>query len=239
MNEPRALKGIPSEKLNIEQEDALAREATPESLEKLLMHNVREAFFYARHFCHGKLPEEEILSAVYKALSRAVRNYKPGTKAGIRFFGYAKPYVRGGIFKEWKFKDVVKHAKHETLAGAITEDRPRNSDDEPERKDDCNLLAQLTQKLRGNFENFKYAEPSMEPEYDVIDLRERLKLVRDAMRNLTDHERMVVELVYLGHLDFRTVAEHLGVSRSAIRNTHTLALQKIRVNLGRKGKLLI
>jgi RNA polymerase sigma factor (sigma-70 family) len=220
MNNDLLLCGVPEEKLLAETEDALAREATEDSRNKLVLHNMREAFYYARHVCRGRLPEDEIFSAVYGALAHAVKNYKPGTKLGIRFFAYAKPYVRGAICKEWKTKDVVKNAKHESL------DKDIGVDDD---------------LIGGELDGAKQweVEAARDPEFESIHIGEQMEFLKPLLHSLlSDHERMVIELAYFGHFNFEDIAKQLGVTRSAVQNTHTRAIQKLRAGAARKERLL-
>lgn len=225
--DPAILRGLPTEKLTPEVEDQLSREG---KLDTLVLHNMREGFFYARHVCRGKLPEDEVFSAVYRALEHASRNYKPGTKVGIRFFAYAKPYVRGALSREWKSKDVVKHAKHESLdvpssftSNLLNSEYDHNHDDDP-----------ATMASASKWEENDHTEP----EYELIHLREQLEALRPVLRSeLSDHERMVIELCYFGHFNFEEIGVRLGVSRSAIQNAHTRAMRKIRAVLLKKKEV--
>jgi RNA polymerase sigma factor (sigma-70 family) len=219
--ESSVLRGLPTEKLSPADEDSLARVG---DLESLVLHNMREGFFYARHLSRGKLAEDEVFSAVYIALEHASRNYKPGTKPGIRFFAYAKPYVRGGLSRLWKSKDVVKNAHHESLDVPTIDTSARiDRDDDPATMDmDC------------KWETEEHADP----EFALMHLRERLEAVRPAMKSvLSDHERLVIELTYFGHYNFEEIGEKLGVSRSAVQNAHTRAMRKLRSTLSRKREL--
>jgi RNA polymerase sigma factor (sigma-70 family) len=223
LKESTILRGIPEEKLTPEAEDRLSRSG---KLDTLVLHNMREGFFYARHVCRGMLPEDEVFSAVYRALEHASRNYKPGTKVGIRFFAYAKPYVRGALSREWKSKDVVKHAKHESLdvparSTAAMMDNYDQDGVQNEYRDSNNKWEELN---------------PVDPEFDLIHLHEQLEELRPVLRSeLSEHERMVIELCYFGHFNFEEIGVRLGVSRSAIQNAHVRAMRKIRMALARKG----
>ena len=223
------LKGVPEQKLSVEAEDGLARDATDDSKNQLVLHNMREAFFYALHICRGKLPGDEVFSAAYLALSHAAKNYKPGTKPGIRFFAYAKPYVRGAICKEWKSKDVVKNAKHESL------DLPGETDYylTEQAANDC--AAENNSIEADEFDRLGCCDP----EFAAIQINDQMALLKPMLRSLlSDHERMVIELAYFGHYNFEDIGKQLGVTRSAVQNTHTRAIQKLRAGITRKQKLL-
>lgn len=209
------LTGLPTEKLSPEQENNCT---TPYDLEQLILHNMREGFFYARHVCRGRLPEDEVYSLVYAALAHAAKNYRPGTKISIRFFAYAKPYIRGGICRAWRAKDVVKNSKgEESIEASI------NSTSESDTEE----------------ENQKWeAEQSVEPEFESIHMAEQFELLKPLVQSvLSDQERMVIELKYFGHYNFEEIGKQLGVTRSAIQNCHARALRKLRVAITRQSKL--
>lgn len=216
----KVLRGLPEDKLDKALEDVLAVEATDESREKLVMHNMREAFFYGRHVSYNALEDDEVFSAVYLALMQAVKNYKPNMKKSIRFFGYAKPYIRGVVYKELKTRfRVVKNSKHESIQ--IFANDNYMTDDEAE----------------GGVRQASIFG-SVQPEYDQIDTNERITLVRSAMKRvLSEHERMVVELCYFGRFDFRAIARMLGVTRSAVFNSHLRAMKKVKFLLKRETEL--
>lgn len=223
--ESNVLRGLPSEKLTPEAEDSLARSG---NLESLVLHTMREAFYYARHICRGKIPEDEVFSAVYRALEQAGRNYKPGHTVGVRFFAYAKVYVRGALSREWKSKDVVKHAKHESIDVPVEKTRHTGFQGVGE-EEVIEIFAPDTK-----WESEDYAEP----EFDLIHLREKLEFIKPVLKKyLSDHERMVVELHYFANYNFEEIGDKLCVSRSAIQNAHTRALRKIRAVLERNKEL--
>lgn len=230
MNQTDLLNGIPKEKLPVSDEDKLAREATEASLSKLVLHNIREAFLYARYVCRAKLTDEEVLSAVYLALSQAVQNYKPGTKAGIRFFAYAKPYVRGVIFREWKSRDVVKNGKHESLDIYC----PRPPQWIPTERDDGGP-GQYDEDLRYERDPAGHCEP----DFATIAMHEKLDVLKPLIRTaLSEHERMVIELAYFGNFNFEDIGRKLGVTGAAVQNTHTRAIRKLRDAAAQKPQLL-
>lgn len=228
MDTENLLRGLPTEKLEMEREDALASTGSEANRETIVLHNMREAFFYARHVCRGRLPEDEIYSAVYGALAHAVRNYRPGTKVGIRFFAYAKPYVRGALCKEWKAKSVVKHADHETLSVPV-ESEAGDRDYSVNHDDGHSVDSLMKWEVQEN----------QEPAFDEIHLREQLEIIRPILKtHLSEHERMIIELTYSGQHNFEELSKLLGVTRSAVQNSHTRAIRKVRAVLRRKQRLL-
>lgn len=211
------LKNLP-ERLNEAQEQLLARTIVKNSSvtarNMLVMHAMREAFFYARRCCRKQLQEDEVFSLVYDALCRAAKNFKPGK---LRFFAYAKVYVRGAICREWKSKDVVKNSSsHETL---IVEDFDPVDGEEIQPKRGIATL------------NFT------EPEFDDIHFRELWARVRPLLKRLSPRERKVVRMRYNLGLNYREIGDRLGVSRSATQMTHTKAMRKLRCALSGNSEL--
>ncbi len=179
--------------------------ATPESL---IMHSMREAFLYAFKCCRGNLEEGEVLSACYLALDDASKNFKPHHSARLRFFAYAKPYVRGKIIAEFRAKDVVRRARdHESI----------------QTREDTGVYSQ-------NEEFFH--EPDATHAHEEW---ESLKPLIDEV--LSEKESMILELRYHGGLNFRQIGNLLGVSRSNTQNEHREALLKIRNKLMEKKRL--
>jgi RNA polymerase sigma factor (sigma-70 family) len=197
-----------------------------EDRNELVTHNLREAVCYGVGFSKGRLPEDEILSVCYLALSKAARNFKPG---GIRFFAYAKPYVRGEICLLWKSRDVVRNSsKHETELHPIKREIYTSGDREEEL-----TLTYDDRSLEIN------GEP-VEPEFAAIDLRERWAVVEPLMRSvLNERERMILELSYIGGFTFEQLRHKLVpvITRTAVQHTHTRAIRKLRSALSKNKTL--
>lgn len=236
MNE--ILNGVPESRLSVEDEQRCARviqkipglaHLKAEAREMLVMHAMKEAFFYARRCCRQRLPDDEIFSLSYDALCRAAKNFKPGR---LRFFSYAKIYVRGAICKTWKSKDVVKNSSsHETLA--ITDHYDWTHDPEGDYlSHDCYLS-----RMQGNPK--KLAPDSEDPDFPGIHSREVWHMIEPVLKSrLSARERRVLEMKYNRGMNFREIGDALGVSRSATQATHSAAIEKLRGALTGKAGLL-
>lgn len=198
-----------------------------EDRNELVTHNLREAVCYGVGFSKGRLPEDEILSVCYLALSKAARNFKPG---GIRFFAYAKPYVRGEICLLWKSRDVVRNAsKHETELPPIK--RVIASEGDRDVEEMITTVESEQACCLGNY---------CEPEFAAIDLRERWAVIEPLMRSaLNERERMILELSYIGGFTFEQLRHKLVpvITRTAVQHTHTRAIRKLRAALSKNKTL--
>jgi RNA polymerase sigma factor (sigma-70 family) len=209
----KLLEGLPDiHLLDCEAESRMARS----NKTSLVLHTMREAFIYAKKCCNGALSDDDIYSLCYRALMASARRYKP---ARGRFFAYSKVNIRGQISREFRRKDVVKNASmHE-------------SDETPKCLTPKHVL----------LEGFTHGDehetdiPSFpdlgvsEPEFDAIEMRERMRLVRPLIKSrLTKHERMVIELRYDSGFDLQKIGDLLGVSRQAVEHHHSNAIMKLR-----------
>lgn len=204
------LRGLPTETLSSETEVSLARAGDEDSRNELALHNMREAFFYALA-CARTLPPDEIYSLCYKALSAAARNFEPGRTS--RFFAFAKPYIRGEIYRTFKRYKVV--TKAETTEIPVESDEP---DDQ--------------------FEAFQKAT-TVEPDFQTIMAHDEWASLKPLLAALKEKERMVLQLFYQAGLNFRQIGDLLNVSRSDIQATHANAIKKVRCQVSRKPGLFI
>lgn len=201
--------------LTREGEDALTNDGSDEALSELVLHHMREAWVYTRQVCRGKLPDDEIYSLCYVALSKSAKNFTTGR---ARFFAYSKPYLRGELSREWASKDVVKHA-------SLHEDE---------------LPPLVTHGFaKAGAEGACRPEISwVEPDFQSILAHERWAMVKPVIdKVLSDHEKMVLTLNYGSGFSFTTISELLGTSRSAVGETHSRAIGKIRSELSQRHAL--
>lgn len=214
------LNGLPAKgELTPEQEGALAGDAPT-----LALHNMREAFAYAKKCCRGMLSDDEIYSSIYESLCAAAKNFKPNR---IRFFAYAKPYIRGGLSLVWKSKDVVKRGKNM----AMTHIDLYASASTVEHHEDADGLTGILHR-----EKNPPIPPSTEPDIESVQLREEYALIQPLMKSmLTDKEQTVIAFRYKSGMTFERIGKLLDTSRADIQLTHARALKKLRS--GARSKL--
>lgn len=101
--------------IGCEAERKLVNSGTKKALDKLSLHNLEEAVIYTR-YCGGRnLGREELISLSWIALRQAAKNYRHHKSKGIRFFAFAKAYLRGQLKAERKRKLVVRNAEHQSM----------------------------------------------------------------------------------------------------------------------------
>lgn len=214
------LDGLPAKgELTPEQENTLA--GNPDQIPTLALHNMREAFVYAKRCCRGMLSDDEVYSSIYESLCAAARNFKPNR---IRFFAYAKPYIRGGLSLVWKSKDVVKRSKHV----ALQLEQELTVLDCAEGAD--GITGMLHKKTGVPL------PPPTEPDIESVQLREEYALIQPLMKSvLTDKEQTVIAFRYKSGMTFERIGKLLDTSRADIQLTHARALKKLRS--GARSKL--
>lgn len=212
------LDGLPEiGELSHEAEAELA--GKPDSEPTLALHNMREAFLYAHKCCRGRLTDDEIYSACYDALCKAAKNFKAGR---IRFFGYAKPYVRGALSQVWKTKDTMPNNKNIRAR----QGEPPCLAQEGESEDTIEEADGFT----GIFLKRRYKQifPTTGPEFDAIQAREEWGLIEPLIKSvLTDKEQTVIALRYKSSLSFERIGALLKISRQDVQLTHAVALKKL------------
>lgn len=185
--------------------------------EHVLLCSVAEGVYYARRCCRQMIADDELVSLVYSALARAIKNYDPVKYPGSRFFAYGKIYIRGEIKREWTRRDVVRNSSsHETMIEL-----------------DCGDDADEDSMVKTTQPNHPGLHPDAtvteEMDFTEMDLAEMMKHLRPAMKqSLTAREHTVITRYYEKGETFEMIGKRLKVTRQAIEHTHKKALAKIR-----------
>lgn len=218
---PGILESLPKERLPEREEQDLARELVNvknsaryrgKLKETLVMHGMLEAFYYARRCCRAALPADEIYSLCYSALCRAAENFKPRK---IRFFSYAKVFIRGEISREWKNKSLIKNVSGDKME----------------------MIALASPS--GEDSNEKKETQAIQPEFSSIHARELWEMMEPLLESkLSPSERTVIFMRYKQNLNFREIGSLLGITRQGAQSLHVDALAKLRVAMERNRKVL-
>ena len=178
--------------------------------EEIILGTMREAFTYAKHFARrGNLEDGEVVSRVYEALSKSVKNFKLGR---CRFFAYSKPYVRGAICSSIS-------ADH--LVPKLTRVNPCDPHKEMEEsRETCGRTSQVIDDGLGLF-------GSCEIDMESLSWRLLWEKVEPLLPRLTAKEQEVIADFRAG-LNFPEMGAKRGVSRAAMQSTFSRAVSKLR-----------
>lgn len=211
----KPLESLPKEKLTLAQEFELGgriqKKKSSADIETLVLHNMHEAFLYAKKVCRAQINDGLIFSVCYRALDRMAKMYKPRK---LRFFVYAKVAIRGELSNYRESLSVVRNAV--TIS----------SDVEPDDKIDGSEIFLVTGARP------KVLEPHTDPETNSLEQKESIALIRATMaRILNEQEMMIMDLVHKAGFNFQEIARLLGISRSAVQATYSHTLKKVRFEL--------
>lgn len=222
--------------------DTLVRQHMP-----LVAHVVRETMGRVP----GHVDRDDLTSAGLMALVQAARSYD--AERGIPFAGYAGARVRGAVLDElrgidWASRSVRRTARsieatrnqlavalgrvptvQETAStlGVPVEEITRNEDDLA-RAQVLSLQASEDLDLDGLLPS---AGPTPE---QVVEHRERLTYMVEAVAELPDRMRTVVEQYFLAERPMTEIAAELGVSESRVSQIRAEALILLRGALNRE-----
>lgn len=230
--------GLPTNgPLSREQENAYFASG---DIETVVLYNMKEGFYYSKSITKMRLSDGEVFSFVYRALLSAAKNYDPSKNKKFiksRFFGYAKPYLRGEAFKEMQ-SNLKDFGFFQVLDITDSSEGLVTAQDNDAHVTSSSIRAKLDTSPSG--QSYYYAEgniiPIVEPDYDGMDIRERWDTIKPVLKVLNENERMVLDLHYWGGFNFQKIGNMVGLTRSAIQYTHSCALKKIKAHLSEKVK---
>lgn len=226
--------------------------------EKILMHYLSLARQIAGRMIIS-LPRsvelEELVSAGLMGLVKAIDRFD--LAVGVKFETYAIPRIRGAIFDslremDWAPRSIRTKAKQvEEAVQRLTGQLGRSPDDEELAEelgldidefyqvlDDTSIITMmslddnLTSKQGETLSLFDLVEAD-ESEGPIFGVeREELKKATiQAMKNLSEQERLVVALYYYEELTLKEIGVVLEISESRVSQIHTKAILSLRAQL--------
>lgn len=218
------LKTVPKGPITPERETALLK---ANDRETLIVESMYEAFLYATECSKGREGESEVFSACYSALKKASGRFD--TKHGVRFFPFAKAFVRGELKLERRRLRVVRPAnKNQRYDFLPVEKLPTELHDTPGDRLDANQL-QLSKAFQHDFQPKVGFEQEVAAETDGVD-RDQLwqEFVSEAIRLLSPRALKVVTMHVVEGLGWQEIADKLGFTREAHRSMFEKAMRKLR-----------
>ena len=195
--------------LSREEEAKLARKMTTRARQTLALHSMNEAVRYASACAANvaKIPRDEIISLCWDALYKSSKAFDPNR--GLRFFAYAKVWVRGSIVRAYRSRDTVRNS-HKIF--------------DP---DYCPPAGEA----RATEIEQAHAVPS--PRREAIS-RELLDLIGKLIATLRPRERFVVSMRLYEDKTFSEIAEKLKMTRTATQAIFCRAARRMRGKLYRE-----
>src|SRR6266498_875523 len=191
--------------------------------EFLIRNHLLFVAMYARRKNKGKLPDDEIISAVNAALMSAIGRFDP--ERGNRFTQYLIPFLRGAMATLWKEKNVVSPESH---AEDFPEFTPYKEETSNEEGGHIHPMSTTTQQ--------RISE--MVPATDeIVSKAEGLKLdlamLLKGRARLSPTEKALLKLIYEDKVSMADIARSRGVSRQAVFAAHLAIVEKLRAYFNR------
>lgn len=182
------------------------------AISMLVHYSMREAFLYAGKCGKGQLSAEQLTSLAYLGLCKAAKNFKPGQ---LRFFSYAKIYVRSEVFRNFREVSVVRNVDPGNIQ-SINADFRKSGD-----PTDVPVRPSNTNRTRG--------VASVDFGFDNINSAEVWSVLLPKLRKiLSPKEYFVISGHYIDDMNFREIGDQLGDSRSWAQILHARAMKKIK-----------
>jgi RNA polymerase sigma factor for flagellar operon FliA len=197
---------------------------------------------------------DDLTSAGFPGLLGAINAYDPGRK--VDFATYARSRIRGAILDEIRRLDPLsrtlrlKGTQIERATAAL-EQRLLRAPDDVEIAEAMGIsleeLHRTLQDLRGGLqvsietgwagipeaEDVLAVDEPTDP-WRVLSTKERSALLNDALADLPENERDVLDLYYSRSLTLRVVARRMHLSESRVSQLHLQGLARLRRRLRRE-----
>jgi RNA polymerase sigma factor for flagellar operon FliA len=179
---------------------------------------------------YSRLDRRDLESSAELGLVQAARDYDPSR--GVSFATYAYYRIRGAIFDE--LRQVCQTNKFETAANDCMMDYTATVSAKSRKKMAGNELESLTSHLVTtyllSFEALPQDRPSpnLESPVDQLMLQEQCDRLRQAVGQLPDRYRRILELYYYRDLSLKEIGNHLGLSESWISRLHATGVSLLR-----------
>lgn len=220
------LNTVPAGPIKPERETELIKAG---EMETLVLETMYEAFLYATECSKGQEGESEIFSACYAALKKAAGRFD--AKFNVRFFPFAKAFVRGElklerrrlrVVRPIKNKGKIDHTEYVTLPHYRVKDAmsPDSLDANHLHEDKS---CQQDYKPRVGFEQEREADTL---QADRNQLWEEFSALVKPL--LTKRAFEVVKLHIVDDLGWQEIADRLGYTREAHRALFEKTMRKLR-----------
>lgn len=203
-----------------------AKAGDSEAREFLIRNHLLFAATYARRQNRGKLPEDEVISAVNAALMNAIDRFDP--ERGNRFTRYLIPFLRGALASLWKEKNTVEPLSHSTTFPEFTHYT------ESEGGEHRNTGQEMPSKVRRQIAEMAPSTDEIVVESEELSLN--LAMLSQCRAKLTSEEKELLRRMYEEKESMADIARERGVSRQAVQATHKQIVEKLREAFRKGGR---
>jgi RNA polymerase sigma factor (sigma-70 family) len=184
---------------------------------EFLIHNhLLFAARFARRQNRGRLPDDEVVSAVNAALMNAIDRFDP--ERGNRFTRYLMPFLRGAIAGLWKSKNVVSPSSHSDKFPGFTPYREEDKEDTSQ--------SPMPSKVQRHISELAPSTDELVMEKEELTLN--LDMLRNCRAKLTTSEKILLRLIYHDKISMADIARQRKVSRQAVHAAHGQIVAKLR-----------
>ena len=177
----------------------------------LVQNNIGLARTIAAQYANIHADYDDVQSHAHEALIRAAERYDPDQSGGAPFSGYASRVIHNEL-KRLYGKEMKYHSNElATLDAPI----PGSSDGSTGAT---------------NIPDVGAVRPG-----DDSSRRELVHIMLSLMGDLSDNERLYIELYFINGMSYRAISSQVGVSPTAVSNTIHAGLKALRSSLEAKG----
>ncbi len=171
-----------------------------------------------RRIPEGAIEFEELVNTGVVGLLKAIDRYDENR---ARFSTYAYIKIRGEILDYLRKLDFLPRSVREKIKTGEIQDI----------KEEAALFISIEENLFRDNDRFKVKDllvsEEKDPEEKAILTELKEKLI-EALSQLSDKEKLVLQLIFVEELDLKSIAEILGVSVSRISQIKISALKKLK-----------
>lgn len=193
-----------------------AKKGDAKAREFLIHNHLLFAARFARRQNRGRLPDDEVVSAVNAALMNAIDRFDP--ERGNRFTRYLMPFLKGAIAGLWKSKNTVTPSSHSDKFPGFTP----YTEEEPEDRTTSPMPVKVQRQIS------ELAPSTDELVMEQEELTLNLEMLRNCRAKLTPAEKTLLRLIYQDKVSMADIARQRKVSRQAIHAAHGQIVAKLR-----------
>lgn len=146
-----------------------------------------------------------------EGLSEAIDRFDP--EYGTKFETYALQRIRGKIIDE--IRKVQTKYRIQTNSNVLA----------------TNLSLNKSVSDEDNFMLYEVIPDDVEEPDETLENLEAKEFLVEALQNLEDRDRLIITLYYYEHLNYKEIAQILGITVSRVSQVHTKIIEKLRLKL--------